>query len=81
MDVRVRFFAMLRDAAGTEECRVVLGPGARGVDVKTMLVQRYPRLNGLIGYARLAVNQEYQPWEAPLRDGDELGLVPPVSGG
>ena len=81
MDVRVRFFAMLRDSAGTEECRLVLEPGARGVDAKTVLVQRYPRMSGLIGSARLAVNQEYQSWEAPLRDGDELGLIPPVSGG
>ena len=72
---------MLRDAAGVEECRVVLEPGARGVDAKTYLVQRYPRLDGFIGSARLAVNQEYQSWEARLHDGDELGIIPPVSGG
>ena len=72
---------MLRDAAGTEECWLVLGSRARGVDAKTVLVERYPQLDGLIGYARLAINQEYQPWEAPLHDGDELGLIPPVSGG
>ncbi len=81
MDVRVRLFAMLRDAAGTEECWLALAPVARGMDAKTALVARYPRLNGLINYARLAVNQEYQPWETPLSDGDELGLIPPVSGG
>ena len=72
---------MLRDAAGTEECWLVLGPGARGVDAKAMLTARYSRLNGLLDAARLAVNYEYQPWEAPLHDGDELGLIPPVSGG
>ena len=72
---------MVRDAAGTEECWLILEPGARGVDAKTMLVERYPRLNGLIGHARLAVNQEYQSWETLLHDGDELGLIPPVSGG
>ena len=81
MDVRVRFFATLRDAAGTEECRLVLTQDAGGVEAKMALVARYPRLDGLIDYARLAVNQEYQPWEAPLHDGDELGLIPPVSGG
>ena len=81
MDVRVRFFATLRDAAGTEECWLVLGQGARGVDAKMALGGRYPRLDGLIDYARLAINQEYQPWEALLHNGDELGLIPPVSGG
>jgi len=77
----VRFFATLRDAAGRDECRLVLDPGAQGADVKTMLAECYPRLAGLIEAARLAVNYEYQPWEAPLSDGDELGLIPPVSGG
>ena len=72
---------MLRDATGRDECWLVLGPAARGADAKTVLVERYPRLAGLIAYVRLAVNQEYQPWEAPLSDGDELGLIPPVSGG
>ena len=72
---------MLRDATGTEECGVVLGQGARGVEAKRTLVARYPRLDGLIEYARLAINQEYQPWDTPLHDGDELGLIPPVSGG
>jgi len=81
MDVRVRFFATLRDAAGRDESWLALEPGARGVDAKATLVARHPRLAGLIGSARLSVNQAYQPWETPLRDGDELGLIPPVSGG
>ena len=72
---------MLRDAAGTEECWLALESGARGVDAKTTLVARHPCLAGLVEYARLAINQEYQPWEAPLHDGDELALIPPVSGG
>jgi len=72
---------MLRDAAGAEECWVALRLGARGTDVKTVLASRYPRLHGLLDYARLAVNCSYQPWDAPLRDGDELALIPPVSGG
>lgn len=72
---------MLRDAAGRDECWLVLGPGARGADAKTVLMERHPRLAGLIVYARLAINQEYQSWDTPLHDGDELGLIPPVSGG
>ena len=81
MDIRVRFFSTLRDAAGAEECWLALSQGASGLDAKMTLVARYPRVEGLINYARLAVNQEYQPWETLLHDGDELGLIPPVSGG
>lgn len=81
MTVKVRFFAMLRDATGVDECRLILKPDARGVDAKAALLTRYPRLQGLIDYARLALNQEYQAWDVPLRDGDELCGIPPVGGG
>lgn len=81
MKVRVRFFAMLRDAAGIEECWLTVGESARGHDAKAALIEQYPRLLGLIDYARLALNQEYRPWEASLGEGDELALIPPVSGG
>ena len=81
MNVRVRFFAWLRDATGTEECWISLAPGATGRDAKALLVARYQRLSGFLDRGRLALNQEYQTWEVPLHDGDELGLIPPVSGG
>ena len=76
MNVQVRLFATLRDAAGTEECCLALGPAAQGFDAKAALVARYPRLRGLVEFARLALNQEYQPWETPLHDGDKVRPVP-----
>lgn len=79
--VRIRFFAWLRDATGTDECWMTVPAGAQALDAKAFLVSRYQRLSGLIDHARLAVNQEYQPWAAALHDGDELSLIPPVSGG
>jgi molybdopterin synthase catalytic subunit len=81
MTVRVRLFAWLREAAGTEECWLALRPGARGLEARTALLDRYARLRGLLDHVRPAVNQEYQSWEMPLSDGDELALIPPVSGG
>ena len=81
MTLRIRLFAWLRDAAGTEECWVDVRPGAVGLDAKAALIERYACLHGLVNYVRLAVNHEYQAWETPLFDGDELSLIPPVSGG
>lgn len=81
MEIHVRLFAMLRDAAGTDACRLALGPASRGTDARMALVHRYPRLEGLLTAARCAINQEYQPWEAQLHEGDELAVIPPVSGG
>ena len=81
MEVCVRFFAMARDAVGAEACRLTLPAPARGHDAKAALTARYPRLRGVIDTARLALNHEYQSWDAGLGDGDEVALIPPVSGG
>ena len=81
MEVRVKFFAMARDAAGAEACRLTLPAPARGHDAKAALAARYPRLRGVLDAARLALNHEYQSWDARLGDGDELAVIPPVSGG
>lgn len=81
MTVTIRFFAFLRDAAGVDGCALDLTPGDTGLEVRARLRQRYLPLAGSLDYCRLAVNQEYQPWEIPLQEGDELGLIPPVSGG
>ena len=81
MEVRVRFFALLRDAAGADECRLMVDSASRGSDARMILSARYPALAGLLPYVRCAINHEYRSWETPLRDGDELALIPPVSGG
>ena len=76
MKVRVRLFAMLRDRAGTDEVELDLPEGARVGDA-------LERLSDVAGGMRvvMAVNREYADAEAPLAAGDELALIPPVSGG
>jgi molybdopterin converting factor subunit 1 len=79
--VSVRLFARLGDIAGTRETEVEVGEGLRAIDVYRVLCERYPEMSGLNGSLMYAVNAEYVGAETPLRDGDELALVPPVSGG
>ena len=79
--VKVRLFARLGDVAGTRETEVELGEGWRAIDVYRALCERYPAMAGLNGSLLYAVNAEYVDAETPLRDGDELALIPPVSGG
>ena len=81
MLVTVRLFAVLRDVAGSEECTIALAPGAQALEAKAVLLERYPRLQGLLASTRVARNAEYQPWDVELADGDELCIIPPVSGG
>lgn len=81
MTIRTLFFASYRDLAGTDECTVELPAGATARDLVEHL-----RAAGS-GWARLpvtpalAVNLEYVPLSTTLRDGDEVALIPPVSGG
>jgi MoaE-MoaD fusion protein len=76
MEVTVRLFAMLRERAGAREVTLELPDGAR---VKDALAQLGPIAEGLP--LVMAVNREYAPEDQVLDPGDELALIPPVSGG
>jgi len=79
--VQVRLFARLADVAGTRSAEVELGEGLTAGDAYRLLCREYPGMAGLEGSLMYAVNAEYVGAEHPLRDGDELALIPPVSGG
>ena len=79
--VRVRLFARLADVAGTRQAEVDLGEGLTAGHVYQLLCREHPGMEGLEGSLMYAVNAEYVAPDHPLRDGDELALIPPVSGG
>jgi molybdopterin converting factor subunit 1 len=79
--VRVRLFARLSEAAGLRETDVELGEGLTAGDAYRLLCTRHPAMSGFDDTLMYAVNAEYVPAEQPLREGDELALIPPVSGG
>jgi MoaE-MoaD fusion protein len=76
VQVTVRLFAVLRERAGAPELTLDLPDGARVRDALS-------ELSGLAGDVPLvmAVNREYAPEDRVLDAGDELALIPPVSGG
>lgn len=76
MRVSVQLFAMLRERAGADAVEVELPEGATVADL-------LGELSDLVGAmpVRVAVNREYSPESARLSAGDELALIPPVSGG
>ncbi len=81
MKVRVRLFASYREAVGASQIELALEGGSRGQAVWTALVSRYPALARLPEPSGYAVNDEYVDGGRPLRDDDEVALIPPVSGG
>lgn len=80
--VRVLFFASARTAAGCVETSL---PGdAAGWDEETFwtrLLAAHPALATVRGATRLAVNCEYLTTATRIHPGDEVALIPPVSGG
>ena len=80
--VSVRLFAVLREAARRDELDVELADGATAGDLVDA-VARDTGLGAVVQQGRVvvAVNREYVPAGHPLRDGDEVALIPPVSGG
>jgi MoaE-MoaD fusion protein len=81
MRFEVRLYAVLRERAGAERVEIDLDDGATAEDA-LVAVRRLPGLDLLDRLpVRVAVNREYADPRQPLRAGDELALIPPVSGG
>ena len=81
MTVSVKLFAAARELAGSEEVQLELREGASAGDARAALAQQWPRLAPLVDRSLLAVNAEYVADETVITAGDELALIPPVSGG
>jgi len=77
----VRLFAAARDAAGSDEVRLEVEDGARVGDVIAALAAFRSGLGDVARRSRLAVNQAFARPDDPVRPGDEVALIPPVSGG
>ena len=81
MLVTVRLFARLRELAGNAEIKVELPEGSTAGDAWTLLATRHAGFDAYSSSISCAVNEEYARMRAPLRDGDEVAFLPPVSGG
>jgi molybdopterin converting factor subunit 1 len=81
MKVKVKFFAILRERAGTAEVVKEIRDGSTVADLWQALQQDFPKLN--VSGIRLlyAVNQNYVNPDSKLSDQDEVVFIPPVSGG
>lgn len=81
MNVRIKFFAMLRERAGVAEVSKEIEAGSSVADLWRQLQKDYPKLD-VPGIRLLyAVNQNYVGLDHKLNENDEVVFVPPVSGG
>ncbi len=81
MKVRLLFFAVLRDIAGSDERQLELREGTTAREVWQSLRESHAKLADYTQPPMVAINEAYAAPDAVLRDGDELAFIPPVAGG
>lgn len=81
VQITVRLFASIAELFGTRELQLEVAEGTTAGDVLRELIRREPKIEPLASAVRLAVNHSYVSKEMQLKEGDEIALIPPVSGG
>ncbi len=81
MTLRVLTFAGIREIVGTPERQIDVADGANAGDAWDALAREFPKLRESERSIRLARNGRLVERDAPLREGDELAVMPPFGGG
>jgi len=81
ISVTIRLFASVKDIARMSETSVDLPGASVAGDVLSFLISQYPEMQRFRSYIRIAVNESYVDPGFVLHDGDEIAIIPPVSGG
>lgn len=80
-NVKLLFFATLKERAGVSQAEIALPDSATVADLKAELAVRYPGLAPFLASVLVSVNQNYAFNEDPIPQQAEIALFPPVSGG
>ncbi len=81
MKIKILLFSIAKDLADFEEKIVTLEKNATVDTVMDYLIEYNPQFVDWKQVFRFAVNQEYTGLNHELQDGDEVAVIPPVSGG
>jgi molybdopterin synthase catalytic subunit len=81
MQITVRFFATYRDVAGHPQVEIEIDDGANLGTLLEILYDKYPKLKKWSDSIMCSVNRKYAENDKVLGQGDEVALLPPVSGG
>lgn len=81
MNISIALFASARELVGSISVDLEVSEQATVCDLKIALVEAYPELASLMSNSVFSVDHEYANDDMMLRDGVEVALIPPVSGG
>lgn len=81
MNVTMRYFAIMREYLGKSDETLEIPEGSTAGEIFAFAVRDTPRLAGLERSVMVMVNEDYVDPAHVLQEGDEVALIPPVSGG
>jgi len=81
MQISIRFFAHLGDIAGRSQRTMNIDAKGTVADIQVRLAGEDARFAESFRYCRIAINDEWAAADSILSEGDEVSLLPPVSGG
>ena len=79
--IEVLLFGAAADRAGTRKVQLEVESGSTLAEVWPLLAERHPGLSSMRDALAFAVNGEYAKMDEPVGPGDEVAVLPPVSGG
>jgi molybdopterin synthase catalytic subunit len=81
--VRIKFFAILKNLAGQEEVQFDVGGGTTLKGLIDLIDKDFPKVGEVIRNKKvlISVNQEIGNEDTPVKNGDEVGVLPPFAGG
>ncbi|HEX9653718.1 MAG TPA: molybdopterin converting factor subunit 1 [bacterium] len=81
MKIKLKFFGQLRELAKLPETEIEVKASATVNDLREIVGEHFPSLREHLKVVSFAVDSEYASRETVLNDGDEVALLPPISGG
>lgn len=81
MRVKIKFFAALREGTEKSEIEIDIPSGSRLNDLIERLKKEYKAIAEFKTSIAYSINMEYAKGDEVLKEGDEIALIPPVSGG
>jgi len=79
--VLVKFFASARDIVGKKDLEMEIKKNCKVGDVMENLFEKYPDLQEMEDHLLISVNKDRTGKDEILKDGDEIAVMPPVTGG
>ena len=81
ISIQVKLFAIFQEVLGTDQLEQQVSIGTSAGQVLSQIIDQYPALAPWQTVTRLGVNLQFVPPDTVLATGDEVVLIPPVSGG